>query len=260
MKLPLLSGKFLVCISITLGLVVFPCLQSIAQRVIFKKDVIEQVKRVYEDSTGPNGKIFCHAFLGLGMIIPVNESDSAAISENGKSNQFYFGFREKFKLNNTFALNLELIYIHQKFHIRQDEKINIFSPGIIQDVQKFNTNSIGLGGSLRINYGKRGNVIGRYIDLGGDFGYVFSNRIYTRNKVAASTNGGAEKIKSSLHKLDFVNPLIYFVNARIGFNHFAFFARYRVNDQFKKSDNFYAIGLVPELPRISIGLEIALYE
>ena len=58
----------------------------------------------------------------------------------------------------------------------------------------------------------------------------------------------------------FVNPLIYFAQVRFGFNHFAFYARYRVNDQFKRSDNFYAIGTVPELPRLAIGLEIALYE
>ncbi len=257
---PFQNRTFLIPFYITSILVLCVTYQTNAQRVIFKKDVVEQLQRVYQDSTGPNGKTFSHSFIGLGMIIPVNESDSAAVTENGKSNQFSCGFREKFKLNNTFALNLEIIYVHQKFNIRQDEKSNIFSPGIINDVQKFNTNSIGLGGALRINYGKRGNIMGRYVDLGGDIGYVFSNRIYTRNKVDAAANGGAEKIKSSLHNLDFVNPLIYFAQVRFGFNHFAFYARYRVNDQFKRSDNFYAIGTVPELPRLAIGLEIALYE
>lgn len=233
---------------------------SSAQRVIFKRDVEEQIRRVYQDSTGPNGNYFAHSFIGLGMIVPVNTSDSTAITENGRSNQFYAGFREKIKFNKTFALTIDLLYVHQKFNIRQDEQINIFSPGKINDVQKFNTNSIGLGGGLRINYGKRGNVMGRYIEVGGDIGYVFANRLFTRNRVDAATNNGAEKIKLSYNNLDYVRPLMYSANLRAGFNHFVFFARYRVNDQFKRSDHFYPIGTLPELPRICIGLEIALYE
>lgn len=234
--------------------------EALAQQVIFKRDVVEQMRRVYGDSTGPNAKFFNHAFIGMSMIVPINESDSAAITENGKSNQLCFGYRNKFKINKNLAINLELLYLHQKYQIKQDERLNIFSPGVINDAQKFNTNSIGLGLSFRINYGKRGNILGRYFDFGGDINYVFANRLLTRNKVDPALNNGAEKVKSALHNLDYVNPLLYNLCFRVGYDHLALFARYRFSDQFIRSDYFYPGGKLPELPRISIGLEIALYE
>lgn len=233
--------------------------QASAQEVIFERDVKKQIERTYNDSAGPNGAVFSHQYYNYGIILPANENDSAAIRDNMQSNYWSYGVRTKFKLNETFALGFDVFYMHQRYRIQQSDSINIFSLGYRNDVQKLKFNTLGLGLYLRINFGKRGNVLGKYLDMGADMNYVFSERLFAKNEVDIAGNGASDEVVRTIYKkLDYTSNLQGFATVRFGVNYFAFIARYRFTDMFVRSDEFYPIGKIPELPRISVGVEIVL--
>ncbi|MFN0032302.1 MAG: hypothetical protein ACKVOR_09100 [Flavobacteriales bacterium] len=228
-----------------------------AQKVMMKRNVTRQIEETYLDSSGPNGRVYVMNYYGYGIILPMNDRDSAAITDNAKSNIFTYGVKAKFKLNNTFALCTDIIYMHQRYKIAQHDSLNIFSPGFKNDVQKLNFNTFGLGAHLRINFGKRGNALGKYLDLGADMHYVFAERLFTKNKITASGTGADEIVqRTTLKKLDYTGNLQGFANVHFGINIFQLFARYRLTDMFVRSDSFYSIGRIPELPRLCVGVEI----
>jgi hypothetical protein len=247
-----------VCKCLLLLLCIAVCNPVLAQEVIFKRNVKEQIQRTFNDSSGPNGSVFVHSFLGAGVIIPANYSDSAAIKENGQSSNFLLGTRYKFKLNETFAVGFEVVYNHYKFQIKQTDSLNIFSPGKKNDSQKLKLNTLGVGPYVRINFGHRGNTLGKYLDLCADGGFVFGSALVAKNKVSAADGNGGEVVRTTVRKLDYVSKLQAYVGARFGINHFEVFGRYRASNLFKPSDNFYSAGVVPELPRFILGFTVVL--
>ncbi len=240
-----------------LAICLITTLNFIAQKVVLERNVTRQMERTYQDSSGPNGNWFAHSIWGVGLILPINQNDSAAIKENSQSNIFYYGGRGKVKLNNTFSIGFDLFYMHQRYQIKQSDSINIFSLGLKNNSQKLNFNSVGLGGYVRINFGKRGNIIGRYLDIGADINYVFSERLFAKNKVDAATNGGADIVKTSYTHLDYTKQHQGFGMLRFGVNNICLFTRFRVTDLFVHSNNFYSVGKVPELPLVTVGLEFS---
>ena len=247
-------------VKIFIAFVLFPGMALHAQRVVMHKDVRTQLLRNSDNEYGPNTRHFFSTFVSYGVIMPVNESDSVAVRENGSSNVFSGGWRYKRRLAEHFGIGLDVLYMHQSFRIKQDADKNIFSPGFQNDLQKLSFNTIGLGSYARLNIGKRGNTIGKYIDLGGDAHYVFSDRLLTKNTVSPSTNNGAHQAKTSLQKLDYVAPAQLFILARIGYNGIALAGRYRFSDIFKTSGDFYGGQKLPELPRIMVSLELTFWD
>ncbi len=246
-------GKWMVALVCTMAIN-----HALAQEVIFNRNVKEQIQRTFNDSSGPNGALYVHSFLGAGTIVPINLSDSAAIKENGQSNTWFLGTRYKFKLNETFALGFDVVYAHYKYQIKQTDSLNIFSPNKKNDSQKLNLNTIGVSPFVRINFGHRGNTLGKYLDLFADGNYVFGSALIAKNKVNAADGNGGEVMRNTVRKLDYVSKLQAYVGARFGVNHFEIFGRYRASNMFKHSDNFYSIGVAPELPRYVIGFAILL--
>ena len=100
---------------------------------------------------------------------------------------------------------------------------------------------------MRFNYGRRGNQLGKYIDLGGYGNIVFDHTHFTKNKKADGST-----IRSRTTGLNYYQLLNYGLSARVGFNKFVLFGQYRMSNMFYGDKN------LPELPRILAGLQFVL--
>lgn len=226
------------------------------QTTVFEKDVIHQNSRNEKPIWGPNSRYFRSSFYGMSFILPVMESDSMAIQRKANSHQMYLGSRYKLKLSEHFALGGDVMYMRQAFRIRQDSTKNLLSIGSENDKQRLAFHSFALGLHLRINFDKRGNYLGKYIDMGVEGHYLFSQRDFVKNRVEASQSSGAQDVRTTYAKLDYIQRWQEFAVVRIGWSRFVLSARYRFSDVFKPSNHIHQGIKLPELPRWSVGLEL----
>jgi len=229
---------------------------SIGQQPVLEKNVREQLKR-NDDNWGPNTQHFLSGQLGYGIILPINTNDSMAIRDNQSSNHWHLGWRYKLKLNNTFALGMDVQYQRQQFRIKQNKTLSIFSEGVEYDKQRLIFNAAGLGTYLRLNFGKRGNRLGHYLDVAGEMNYVFASRLKSQKKVDATQNNGSEKVTLIQSDLNYTRSIQSFAVIRSGWDKIAIFAKYRFSDIFIRSNDFYQNQPIPELPIITVGIEFS---
>ncbi len=203
---------------------------------------------------GPNFRHFTHLFLGFSFYIPErkqNEIDCVY----GATTAFSVGYRYKFKVTNFFALGASLSYTNDIFSIKQNKE-KTFPNAVQHRQEKMRFNSLGSDVFMRFNIGKRGNVIGRFIDIGAYYNWVFVARhVYkdhTRTKQTSTRSSGKQKVV--LSDLDYITRFHYGIKGRIGINRFVLTATYRLNELLndKCSPIF--------LPRLNAGLEIGLHK
>lgn len=225
-----------------------------AQETLLKKDVRKQTLRNEKPDFGPNGTNYFTNVLGYSFILPLHESDS--LRTRNSSGQVIWAMRYKRKLNEYFSLGYDMLYMYQTFRIKQDSAMNLLSPGFENNKQRLSSHNIGIGVYARINFDRRGNYLGKYIDLAGELHYVVGERLFTKNNVDPSTNAGASRVKTNASRLDYTRNIQQYAVARLGWSHVVLSARYRVSDLFNASQNINAGMKLPELSRLSIGLEI----
>jgi hypothetical protein len=230
-----------------------------AQKTLINRDVGRQLLRMNDTIWGPNASHFICRTFGFGLASRIQQNDSMAIKTGFSSIWVNFGLKYKRKLNETFAIGLEGLAALEQFKIAQGEK-NLLSPGLNNDKQLLGFYSVGLGGYLRINFGKRGNRIGRYFDLGGDLHYLYLSRMFTKNDIDPALNKGASHEKLAQSQLDYVSKAQYFGYLKFGINKIALFARYRFSDIFIASKNINNGLILPQLPPLCIGIEIIAWE
>ncbi|MFH0866453.1 MAG: hypothetical protein V1904_09660 [Bacteroidota bacterium] len=214
-----------------------------AQNVLLHKEVKDSLTVKF----GPNLKNFRHFYIGIGFI--AGEPDSAGSSiMQGYSMNYLIGYRYKLRLTNWFSLGYDIAFNSYSYRLKQDST-KITPNKTIHDKEKLTFGDLGVDCYLRFNYGRRGNRIGNFIDLGGYYDWVFSGRNYSKDKM---TNGNV--IETTISHLNYFNAYNYGALARLGFNRYVFYGYYRL------SDIFDASYLYPELPRLTIGLQIGIHK
>jgi hypothetical protein len=226
-----------------------------AQRTLLQRDVKKQVERNDNGNFGPNDRFYQSGVFGLSWTMPINTNDSLGVTNSLQSNQITCGNRYKLKLNEYFALGADIVYMRQGFRIKQDS-INLLSPGHIHKKQRLAFHNLAVGGHLRINFQKRGDYLGSYVDLGAELHWVMAERLLTVDTVDPALNQGAKLLRVNKGQLDFTRDIQHYAVARFGLNKILLSARYRFSDIFSASENINGGNLLPELPRLSIGLEM----
>ena len=215
---------------------------AFSQEILLHQDVKSDSIR---PTRSPNLKNFTYGYLGLGFPLYTNESDN--YTKPGVSSAFDFGVRYKRKFTNFLALGLALGMNATAFKIKQGASKTV-PDTVNNDKEKFQVNSLPGSAFLRFNVGRRGNYIGNYLDLGAYGSWNFGKKHKTTNK-----NAQGEKVKVLTSKLTYVEDFSYGVLARIGAGRYALTAAYRLSDIFTSSS------LMPELPRLSLGIEVGLF-
>jgi hypothetical protein len=200
-------------------------------------DTIEPVK-------GPNRKHFVHPFMSFGLCIDAGETGAQV--KQPRVDQFSFGVRYKRRIAEHFAWGWDLAYNVNDFSLKQDVTKTTPDP-ILYDSQRMIFNIAQAGLFLRLNYGKRGNTLGKYIDLAGYGDAVIAHTLYTKYHLLDNS-----VVRSRRSGLGYFQRLNYGAQVRFGFKKVIIYGQYRISDMFYKPEN------LAELPRIIAGIQFSL--
>lgn len=231
---------------------------TLAQRVLLEQDVS---KDSVKTNFGPNLKYFGHFYAGFGLVASASEAKSSAVVYPA-SHEFVYGYRFKYRVGQVYSLGLEMQVSSQTYKLKQQAGKTLPYPQKFDD-SKLRFTNLGLGFNQRFNYGKRGNHIGRFVEVG-----VFGNWMPFKTHIYTQTNlqGPAsivEKVKVKETGLKYVSDTNYGVHARLGFNRYVLYANYRLSDLFNTGYTYMQDGRniadFAELPRLSVGFQIGIH-
>ncbi len=210
---------------------------TLAQDVLLseKVDTSYQVPKF-----GLNRLHYAHLYFKFGFIAGQNQQ-----LEDAKfgSNDFGFGLRYKLKMSNYFATGVDLEYT----------LTNVFYPTqkpILKE--KYIFVNLKYDWYLRLNIGKRGDIIGKYMDFGVWASHIFLTNYYTKVEFKNQDYKHLEQTQSSLKYFDKFN---YGFFARLGINQWALFVEYRYSDIIKSGFQTK----YNNIPPWTIGFQIGLH-
>jgi hypothetical protein len=206
---------------------------------------------------GPNFRHFNYLNIGYAFFIPSNSSNEIE-TRAANTTIFTIGWRYKYKIANWIAIGGGINYSNEIFDLKQ-ETGKVVPDSILHSKEKLKFNSLGPDVYIRFNFGKRGNIIGRFIDLGAYAAYAFKVKdMYEDNleKNLSTGNAGIQKVIRS--DLDYVEKIHYGLKVRIGVNRFVLTGTYRLNELLTE-DYKKQVG-EQTLPQLSIGFEIGLHK
>lgn len=201
---------------------------------------------------GPNKKKYNHFYFSYGNILGASETDSVAAKIWG-SYEFAFGYRFKYRVSQFYSLGFGINYNSKTYNIKQDS-FKLFPNNVVHKWEKLVLRNLAFDVYNRFNYGKRGNYIGNFIDIGAYADWSFMP-VYVSYDEYTLVNSVSASNTRQIHKgLVYVNTINYGVNARLGFNKYVLYASYRLSDIFKPGY------IYTELPRIVAGIQIGLHK
>lgn len=216
-----------------------------AQQVMVQANVAEDTLK---NSFGPNRKLFVHSYVGYGLVAGAGGS-GAAVRYGFPSYEVQAGARCKRRFSQTFALNLDARYAYLRYALAQNDQKTL--PTSAQHrAENLALHQLQAEISLRLNAGRRGNAIGRYLDLLAWGSWAAATRHETDDEPAPGI-GSVETIEAGL---PYLRRFGGGVGARLGSDRYAVVARCRLSSVFV--DDYAAW---PELPRWILGLEIGLF-
>ncbi len=209
-----------------------------AQQVLLQTDVANDT---IPNRTGPNRRYFGHLYVGYALAAGPS---ALGVRHGAASSELQVGGRLKRRLNSFFAFNTDLRYAYLRYGL--DPEIGRpapFGPGF--DTQTLSYHQVQGEASLRLNPARRrGNTVGRYLDLLAYGGWAFTT---TYAVEGPGPSGGQLEVVA--HRPDYLARWQGGVGARLGSNSLAVVGRYRL------SQALSGPGL-PEPPRWLLGLEV----
>ncbi len=235
---------------------IIPCVLALgaaqAQTVVLQQDVNQDT---IQSNWGPNKKHYKHFYFGYGLGIGTenrtwNGTDVKDIKYGFGTNTLMVGWRYKLRLAEHYAIGLDVNYNRQAYRFKQTDHKVFPMPGKY-DKERLALHNFALEFYNRINFGRRGNHLGTFVDLGAYGEWNFNNSLLIEGDFGPGINR-AKSYKTKLKDLNYVNDLNYGLSLRAGYDRFAIFGKYRLSDMFddKKTGNY------PELPRLHVGLQI----
>lgn len=231
-----------------------------AQKVLLYQDVTSSTEK---QTFGPNLKYFGHFYGGFGLVASSSEKGSEV--EYPASHEFLLGYRYKYKIAKFYALGWDLSLQSQTFKLKQHEGKTLPNP-ILHNEEKYRFTSLSLGIYNRFNFGRRGNHIGNFLDLGVYGSWVpFKTHLYKDDQLFGLIGplDGVKEVKVRETGLKYVADTNYGVQARLGFNRYVLYGTYRLSDLFEAG---YGVGngnggikTYAELPRLTVGFQIGVH-
>ena len=227
-----------VCLSLIvfLGSLTLSYTQDVVMEQNLKNDTIVSV-------WGQNLKHFAHVYIRMDFF--------AGLGDKGTgwkfgSSAIDIGVRYKRKFTNFYSVGCDFNMLSsQRYNLKQDLLSLKLNGSTLDEFKSERMYFTGLGIEFfnRFNYGKRGNAIGRFIDIGayGNFAYYVVH--YVADDISGEPFGFTEIYQ---RKLKYTERFYFCVSGRIGFNRWVIDARYRLNNLFKDEP----LGILPELPRL----------
>lgn len=237
--------RLFVSVALTSGLaLVGVAPAAFAQRVLLHSNTSQDTLR---DAYGPNRAFFRHVFLSYA---PVVGQVVGAKLHPFRSAEFSLGVRQKYRLSQAAALGFDLRYTRLNYSLRQT------ADKVLPNAAQHYSEALALHQAvlepyLRFNFGRRGNVVGHYLDLTGWGGWVAGTVHSYEDRPGAV---GASRTVVHERGLNYLRRWPAGVGARVGSNRYAALVRYRLTNSFTDAAANY-----PELPRWTAGLELGFF-
>lgn len=216
-----------------------------AQQVLVKANVADDTVK---NKFGPNRQYYGHLYVGYGLL--AGPAGQGAQLERGlRSAELRVGGRLKFRFNQALAMNLDLGYGYLRYQLAQHSNKLVPSPALHRR-ESLGLHSLYSEASVRLNAGRRGNSVGRYVDVLAGGGWA----VATNHATEDDPGPGIGSVETTEHGLPYLRRWSSGVGARLGIDRYALTTRYRLSSAFTKE---YAQW--PELPRWVVGLEIGLF-
>ena len=206
---------------------------------------------------GPNMMHYTHLYLSYGMFVSPVEGTGVDI-DHTKSLSFDIGWRYKMKFCKYFAIGSDIHFAKSIFDIKQNATKQLFN-NVLHEEELLKLNKMGLDIFFRFNVGRRGNSVGKFMDIAiyGDY-ITKSTHLYVDKVDAVTANYYAKERQTVYSSLTFVENVEYGLKMRLGIGRWVLNADYRLSDLF--TDDFKQNELDVELPRLSVGLQIGLHQ
>lgn len=216
-----------------------------AQQVLVQGNVAaDTVKTTF----GPNRRWFGHGYVALGLVAGPAETGTA-LRYGSPSAEVRVGGRLKLRLGQSVALCGDLAYAYQRYELAQKAGKVVPSPALHQR-ENLALHQLASDIAVRLNYGRRGNAVGGYLDLLAGGSWAAGTR-HTTEDVPAP---GIKSVETTESGLPYLRRFGASTGARLGLDRYALVARYRLTPAFASG---YAAW--PELPRWVIGFEVGVF-
>lgn len=216
--------------------------------------ILEEVpaKNYVADKYGPNRMHYLYGFSGVGVHINTEPVLGTKIKTFNTFN-FVLGSRYKLRFNDYFSTGISLSHFYDEYEPEQNT-YKIFPAAGINKYEKLIFYGFNSDVYLRLNFEKRGNRMGNYIDLGffGAYSYTVKHKI----KNETDDNNDPLAYKSyivSQYNPGFINKGSYGFAGRISLYNVVLFVRCRMSDLVTE---YYKQNVVnAELPNLDIGFQ-----
>jgi hypothetical protein len=209
-----------------------------AQQVLLQTDVANDT---IPNRTGPNRRYFGHLYVGYALAVGPS---ALGVKRGATSSELQIGGRLKQRLGPCFAFNTDLRYAYLRYGLDPDApRPAPFGTGFESQVVSYH--QVQGEASLRLNPGRRrGNTVGRYLDLLAYGGWAFATNYATEGP---GPSGG--RLEVVAHQPGYLARWQGGVGARLGSNAFALVGRYRLSEALRGPG-------LPEPPRWQLGIEV----
>lgn len=203
---------------------------------------------------GPNRLFYIAPYGTFGMMLMPQVYGAQT---NWWSTSLTYGARSKLKLFYWNALVLDVAYRYDRYSIRQNtpKLPPLITANHVRE--RISLHNFTVAFCDRINFRRRGNVLGSWLDLGVYADHVMrSANVYVdRHYDSNGTSGYSFKTKTTIARLPYIDKLNYGFTMRFGGDYYSFFAQYRVNSLFTTDTPNDR-----DLPKLMIGMSFAGWE
>ncbi|MBJ6109256.1 hypothetical protein JAO73_09550 [Hymenobacter sp. BT523] len=214
-----------------------------AQQVLVQANVADDTIKT---TFGPNRRYFAHGYFGYGLLAG---GAGTPVRYGLGSAELRAGGRLKVRFSQSLALNFDLGYAYQHLDLDQTPGKTVPTPTLHRR-ESLGLHQVYAETSLRFNAGRRGNSVGRYLDLLAGGGWVAGTSHTTEDEPGP----GIGSVETTERGLPYLRRWTGTAGARLGIDRYAFVVRRRFTPAFAP-----AYAAWPELPRWVLGLEIGLF-
>lgn len=234
-------------------LFIFMIIGASAQKVLLEENVKEDITKILK---GPNLKHFHHAFIDFELIAGQSEDEGADIIPF-RSKTLTFGYRYKYKVLRFYSVGFSINLENMIFALKQDSLSKLVPNSTVHDKENLVFNNIGAEIYNRVNFGKRGNQVGTFLDIGVYGNWSFTAKHYTVDDLDATNSSKAGLVEITNKELNYVETVHYGIRWRFGINRFMVSASYRLSNLF--NEKYHDELVEVELPKLTIGLQLGLH-
>ena len=194
--------------------------------------------------TGPNRRYFGHAYLGYALAAGPG---SLGVRYGLPSFEVQLGGRLKRRLSPWLALNGDLRYAYLRYGLHPEAQ-RPAPLAVPHQTETISFHQAQAEGSLRFNVNRRrGNVVGRYVDVLAYGGYALGATYATRDDAP-----GGGQVELLAHQPAYLARWQGGVGLRLGSNSVAVVGRYRLSEALRP----VAGTVLPQPPRWLLGIEL----